>query len=476
MRYDRRRLLGVLGTGLATALAGCSSEGGEKRSTPTEQTQSTTDQTGGGETTPPTTEADGETVAPPAWNVVGRTLQNHTYDGEVVEPAADPTQQWRWEHPLTPESDVTSVRYSTPVVSEGTLYTLVSGQFLSETTGSDDYESTYRNRLVALDVETGEQEWETTVAPEDGWMGGRGLDVFAPTVADGNVVLHAQTLQALDAETGERRWENEEAGPLNGPLVTDGDAVFVPSRGDGTSLEVYDLADGSERWSALDRVSNGSFVGLAEETVFAAAFDEVVALDRTDGSERWRTTAGADSYKIGPEGLTPVHSPVVDDEAVYVAGGASATNALDAGALVAIDRSDGSELWRFKPDAGDEESTLSAVYGLPMLHDGTLYAIGGRDDVVTNESSTSLYAVDAADGAVQWDVTVPSVSLQVVGAGEFVYVVTHEQVSVYSVADGTEHASTSFEPGSLNSIYPNVFAGDTLVTGSLDGIVGFGPN
>jgi outer membrane protein assembly factor BamB len=441
-----------------------------------DQEQPTTDQSGGGETTAPTAEENGGTVAPPTWNVVGRTLQNHTYDEEILEPTGEPAQQWRWEHPLTPESDVTNVRYSTPVTSDGTLYTLFSGQFYREVTDSDDYESTYRNRLIALDAETGEQDWETTVAPEDGSMDGPGVEVFAPTVADGSVVLHARTLQALDAETGEQRWENEEAGPLNGPLVTDGDDLFVPSRGDGASLEVYDLADGSERWSALDRVSNGSFVGLTEETVFVAALDEVVALNRSDGSERWRTAAGADSYRVDPEGRTPVHSPVVDDEAVYVAGGVSATNQLDAGALVALDRRDGAELWRFKPDAGDEESTLSAVYGLPMLHDGTLYAIGGRNDLLTDESSASLYAVNATDGTVEWDVTVPSVSLQVVGAGEFVYVVTHEQVSVYSVADGTELASTSFEPGTLNSIYPNVFSGDTLVTGSQDGVVGFGPN
>lgn len=480
MSYDRRRLLGVLGAGLATSLAGCSGDGGGDEPTAADTEQPTTDQTGGGGTTATTeeasetTEESGGATASVAWNVVGHTPQNHTYDGAVAGPGGEPTQRWRWEYPLAEEAEYPSVVYSTPVADDGTLYTLFSGYFRDVGTDSNDDGETYRNRLVAVDPATGEQQWETQFAPEDGWANG----LPAPTVANGMVVSQtADTLQAFDTETGERRWKNEDRALLAGPLVADDETVFAPSYGDGTSLVAYDLADGSERWTALDRVSSNSFVGLTDETVFASSFDEVVALSRSDGAELWRTSVGTESVVLGAGRKGPVHSPVVDEDSVYVAGGHQAAVQGDTGALVALDRSDGGELWRFKPESGDAQTEISGVWGLPMLYDGTLYVVGGRADVTSGSSSTyQLYAVDAASGAVEWEVSTPTLSVQLVGAGEFVYAVTSDRLLAYSVTDGSQAGSASVEPGTLFSTLPNVFAGETLVTASQHGLVGFGPN
>ncbi|WP_440990543.1 outer membrane protein assembly factor BamB family protein [Haloarchaeobius baliensis] len=478
MRYDRRRLLGLLGTGLATSVAGCSGDGGGAEPTAAETDQPTTTQPGGDGTTATTeetgdgTDEDGETTASVAWNVVGHTPQNHTYDGAVAGPGGEPTRRWRWEYPLVEEAEYPGVVYSTPVADDGTLYSLFSGYFRDVGTDSNDDGETYRNRLVAVDAANGEQQWETQVAPEDGWANG----LPAPTVGDGAVVVYVRTLQAIDAESGERRWQNENARTAYGPLVADAGEVFVPSAGDGTSLAVYDLADGSERWTALDRVSTNSFVGLSDDTVFAAARDEVVALDRSDGTELWRTSAGTESVVLGAGRLGPVHAPVVDDEAVYVAGGYQAAVQRDTGAVVALDRSDGTERWRFKPEAGDAQTEISGVWGLPVLHDGTLYVVGGRGDVTSGSASYQLYAVDADSGVVEWEASTPSLTFQLVGAGEFVYAVTGDRLLAYSTADGSQVGSASVDPGTLSSTLPNVLAGETLATASQNGLVGFGPN
>jgi outer membrane protein assembly factor BamB len=101
----------------------------------------------------------------------------------------------------------------------------------------------------------------------------------------------------------------------------------------------------------------------------------LVALDRDDGTVRWRRSAG---YEI--EGVTPA------PEAVYVA---SSVNDPDGGILVRVDR--------FAPDGARQwQVTTELQIG------GTLHAMGRLGGIVFVASDNAVHALDPADGSRRW--------------------------------------------------------------------------
>lgn len=182
--------------------------------------------------------------------------------------------------------------------------------------------------VAAVDLASGSVEWETRLDAETGRVavddsgvyiaqatGIRKLDGSGssrwhrstgtaprgpPTVADGTV--YAQTgprgFTALDAATGDPRWG----------VTAPTEAAFSAAVADGTVyLSGVDLgarraADGTERWrrstteagvsveTATDRYGDRHFGELAviDDTVYVGHGDGLLAVDRADGSPRWR--------------------------------------------------------------------------------------------------------------------------------------------------------------------------------------------
>jgi len=106
-----------------------------------------------------------------------------------------------------------------------------------------------------IDRESGQQIWTTTLSPA-GFLGGmEGTSAFA----DGTIVVPATnwtdfegeatgSVQALDAETGQVKWKAEQTAPVPAPVAISNDVVF--HAGLDAVLHAYDLADGTELWSA----------------------------------------------------------------------------------------------------------------------------------------------------------------------------------------------------------------------------------
>ncbi|SIR82548.1 Outer membrane protein assembly factor BamB, contains PQQ-like beta-propeller repeat [Haladaptatus litoreus] len=177
--------------------------------------------------------------------------------------------------------------------------------------------------LVALDAGSGIPRWKATTE----WIPlAYANDVLVGTGGSGVVV-------GLDAKTGEKLWELSRVGlpgnissPLRfGPVIANG-TLF----GGTETLYAVDLQAGSVQWSA-DAV--GPWMASDGDAVYRARDGHVVALNASDGSMRWETSANA---------LTVVSGLAVTDDAIYVG--------VDSG-VVALDTETGDELFAFRSDS-----------------------------------------------------------------------------------------------------------------------------
>jgi outer membrane protein assembly factor BamB len=128
-------------------------------------------------------------------------------------------------------------------------------------------------------------------------------------------------------------------------------------------------AEGSVRWSAPMRDGPSDLAADADGVVVTTSAHSVEAIDR-DGHVRWR--AAVDDLSIG--------QPALGAHVVAVGG---------TGSVTALDRSDGSLLWR-RPRTDDVHSV----------------AVAG-DVVLVGDDSGTLAAFAATSGAPQWSVQHP---------------------------------------------------------------------
>lgn len=176
--------------------------------------------------------------------------------------------------------------------------------------------------LLTVDASDGSHDW---TADLDGTLS-------SPVAAEGDVyAATSTTIYRIGADDGEVVWEQDflTAGPLS-PVVA-GDTLYagdVAERPGQPRLVALETADGSERWR-VDRYTQLTDPAVTSERAFvggeAGGSPGVFALDAADGGEDWRQIL--DAPVVAP--------PVVDAERVYVA--------TEDGSLTALDRSHGGE-------------------------------------------------------------------------------------------------------------------------------------
>ncbi|MDS0296089.1 PQQ-binding-like beta-propeller repeat protein [Halogeometricum luteum] len=179
-------------------------------------------------------------------------------------------------------------------------------------------------------------------------------------------------LVAVATEDGSVRWRTEASEWYPGLTA---DERLVVSDGEST-VRAYDPQGGAARWeSTVDAESYrdptlGPQVYLQNQRSESA--DELVALDRRDGSVAWRNTAGYDLRRVTPT-----------DDAVFVG---SRVDDPDGGILGRVDRFDltGRRQWRTETAAPDAEDLLAVGDSVALS--------GGRQVVV----------LDRATGETRW--------------------------------------------------------------------------
>lgn len=155
------------------------------------------------------------------------------------------------------------------------------------------YIATREGRLHALDRSDGTTVWTSRFQdPEERRPFVTDLiatDCSAVTVVEGVV-------KAVD-DGGSLRWEL--AGD-HGQMATDGRRIYVGADlGDGTrELRAVDAETGEVRWTVGRTVASYEPPVVTADTVFVRFNESIRALDKTDGTERWRTDAAIDRLAL----------------------------------------------------------------------------------------------------------------------------------------------------------------------------------
>jgi len=255
----------------------------------------------------------------------------------------------------------------TPVVTQDTVYLSAGGA-----------------QIHALDRESGEFRWTTSIQQDVPRQETNQVIRTPPLVAGGNVIVGHYWLsgedernwfRALDIRCGSERWSLTVDKESPKGLATDGKTVYAT-----TDHHVYalDAGDGTEHWRV--NISDGQVDAdappmLAGETVLVSANGTVHALAITDGSERWNTD----------DGPTAKHRPTVAEDRVFLVED-------DPDRVHAFDSETGETQWTFTdvPQGIYTRLTYVAV---------RLYGF---------ESNSGLIALDAQTGQQAVQVELPS--------------------------------------------------------------------
>ncbi|MBX3441940.1 MAG: PQQ-like beta-propeller repeat protein [Planctomyces sp.] len=253
--------------------------------------------------------------------------------------------------------------------------------------------------LESLDAGSGTPIWrkssaETTFYPQ---VGGGDGPLCVPTVAGDVVVTYGAqgVLTAHRLDTGEILWQratHKDFGAQEGyfgagssPLVA-GDTVIVNVGGSRAQSGIvgFDLATGETRWTQSAEQASYSAPVLTEFSGVPAAIVitrlKCIALDPKTGGLFWQ-------FPFGQRGPTVNGAaPLMWDGRMFVTASYGIGAACyDVG------------LGGFKP-LWESDNLLSSQYTTPILHDGVLYGIHGRDDVPPSD----LVCIDPIKQTTLW--------------------------------------------------------------------------
>jgi len=243
-----------------------------------------------------------------------------------------------------------------------------------------------------------------------------------PLIHDGRVYVHGAEgrLACLNLADGKVLWQRRTAadfglppsyfGAGSTPIVAGGKLLVNVGGRDGAGIVAFNLENGKTVWKSTDAgPSYSSPVAATVEgsrhVIFATRL-EAISVDPRDGGVRFRFPFG----KRGPtvNGATPV---LIGKHAFFTAS-------YGIGAKVVLIGDDGAEnVWE-----GDD--TLSSQYPTPVLHDGALYGIHGRQDV----GLAALRAVDPLSGKVHWSEDEFGMASCILADGKLILVTTDGEV------------------------------------------------
>lgn len=266
-----------------------------------------------------------------------------------------------------------------------------------------------------------------------------GFFMGTPAISDGVLYVEdGNTVLALDATTGKKLWARpvrvNPIAPARNLVVRTG-RVYVSET---DSILAMDVGDGHTIWN---------FHPDAQAVVYASADDRalytgqrdipfVYALDLADGHLLWKVNIGTGWTFPGF-----VEGTAVSGDTVYVAGRKwlALNGYIGQGVLVALDRNDGHELWRYETpgtNGGLQDAPVvagnlivvsdligNAFFAYDRFAKKLAWRVQGTDNgpltppvvvgnhVYVGSANTHLYAANLETGALEWDVK-PGGSLQ----------------------------------------------------------------
>lgn len=250
---------------------------------------------------------------------------------------SDGKTAWKKEMPGTAMSYPNS---TTPCVVDGRVYHYSSDGF-----------------VYCFDAKTGTDLWKTETPKKRRWTRTRSSSVL---VVDGVAVVITEAAGlALDAKDGSKIWENKRLGNEGSSAAawrSEGKTYIIVNG--GRKLNLVELKTGKVLWTTRGGVDGSAVVA---DGVIAFAGGAKVGLKTFDATtdeakERWQVSF-ADDYA----------SPVIYQGHVYAIGGTpKGSEAL------CVELKTGKVVWR-------QKMPKDAVYGSPVVADGKLIVVAGKD-------------------------------------------------------------------------------------------------
>jgi outer membrane protein assembly factor BamB len=293
--------------------------------------------------------------------------------------------------------------YGGPAVNDGKVflmdYVKESGDIENNPGGRDQL--TGQERVLCLDIETGEEIW-THAYDRPYAVSYGGGPRCTPTVVDGKVfALGAEgNLWCLDEQTGAVLWSHDLPKEYNtetpiwgyaaSPLVHNG-LVYSLAGGDGSVAVAFDKDTGKEKWRALSAAEPGyspptliKHAGVEQLLIWHP--ESINALNPATGELYW-------SLPLKPSYGMSIMAPRKSGKYLFASGIGRV------GALIELDdtKPDASFAWHANPKQG-----VFAANGTPYLLDDMIYG----PDIDTS----ALIAAKLSDGARLWETTVPVIA------------------------------------------------------------------
>lgn len=229
--------------------------------------------------------------------------------------------------------------------------------------------------------------WHTSTASNaySYWFGQPALDGGQLFVENGNKVL------ALDAATGRVRWGRPvriAPSPVVEAVLARAGRVYIA---EVDSILAMDEADGHTIWNFRpDSQAAGALPAVDNRALYAGqrGIATVYALSIANGQLLWRRNVGSGwTFPGMVKGIAVSGDTVYVNAVRYLAD----NGYIQRGVLVALSRTDGSELWRYEmPD------TQSGFHLAP--------AVSGRFIVVSDVIGNRTFAFDRFDKQLVWSI------------------------------------------------------------------------
>lgn len=269
------------------------------------------------------------------------------------------------------------------------------------------------SHFYALDPKNGETLWTSDVphfVNGIGYGGGRVL------VAGSTSTGGSSGVEAFDPATGSRAWVRTDwpgqtsSVPRVERFVVAGDRAFATVSGSGHTLYALEVASGAVLWQQSLLAGDGTAVDA--DRVYVNESRRLSAFGRSDGAVAWQTETPTDSDFSG--------DPVVTGGRLLVAGHPGAGAVYDAGTgevlrypapLTRYPAADSDRAYTSSPDLAHWEGAITEA--VPLAPGAKGWEFGSftgtqthpvvvGDVVYVAGSPRGLYALDKADGSIEW--------------------------------------------------------------------------
>lgn len=381
--------------------------------------------------------AAGCAVGAGAGIALGRT--ERTASGRRGSPASRPGEPlWRLRLPDPGYAHLTVAGDLVYVDGRDTLYALGGregtimweapvSQIPPVTHGDLVYTEGFHGGLSALSVADGAERWSFEVGNSplntpvlDGQVAYVGVSVPCPIGERGGI-------WALDTQTGTQLWQVPSAIDSiyypDTPVAVAGDTLYTSS---GDMMRALDKANGTERW----RNENLGLANFVPQIIGDTVYGPLFAVSAISGQPLWTSNYPASIFAME-----------VVDSTIYVAGnnGTGGDGYPDEGTVVmsALEAANGKQVWTRTEDNLDKIFVVADGISLTCAHpatvsDGIAYS-GGADGV------SEFRANRLSDGHLIWQVSAPGLSLTaqpVLTGGYACLGFDHESVRLVSLKTG----------------------------------------